>query len=79
MSPVGTWRNVHEVAEERRRPVIKWMESPARAFEHLSQYRLSELMLMGPRGSGQLLGRFRSRTKERPNARSSYSGAPLSC
>jgi hypothetical protein len=47
MSPVGTWRNVHEVAEERRRPVIKWMESPARAFEHLSQYRLSELMLMG--------------------------------
>ena len=40
-------RIIHEVAEEHGRPVIKWMESPARAFEHLSRYPLGELMQMG--------------------------------
>jgi hypothetical protein len=40
-------RIIHEVAEEHGRPVIKWMESPARAFEHLSRYPLSDLLQMG--------------------------------
>jgi len=40
-------RIIHEVSEEHGRPVIKWMESPARAFEHLSRYPLGELMQMG--------------------------------
>jgi hypothetical protein len=40
-------RIIHEVSEEHRRPVIKWMESPARAFEHLSPYPLGDLMQMG--------------------------------
>jgi hypothetical protein len=40
-------RIIHEVSEEHGRPIIKWMESPARAFEHLSRYPLGELMQMG--------------------------------
>jgi hypothetical protein len=40
-------RIIHEVSEEHGRPVIKWMESPARAFEHLSRYPLNDLMQMG--------------------------------
>jgi hypothetical protein len=40
---------IHEVAEarpERRRLVIKWLETPTRAFEHLSRYGLDELVRM---------------------------------
>jgi hypothetical protein len=40
-------RLIHEVSVEHGRPVIKWMESPARAFEHLSRYPLNDLMQMG--------------------------------
>jgi hypothetical protein len=40
-------RIIHEVSEEHARPVIKWMESPACAFEHLSRYPLGDLMQMG--------------------------------
>jgi hypothetical protein len=40
-------RIIHEVSEECGRPVIKWMESPAGAFEHLSRYPLCDLMQMG--------------------------------
>jgi len=40
-------RIVHEVSEEHGRPVIKWMESPACAFEHLSRYPLNDLIQMG--------------------------------
>jgi hypothetical protein len=40
-------RLIHEVPVEHGRPVIKWMESPARAFEHLSRYPLNDLMQMG--------------------------------
>jgi hypothetical protein len=40
-------RIIHEVAEEHGRPVIKWMESPTRAFEHLTRYGLDDLMQMG--------------------------------
>ena len=39
-------RIVHEVAGERGRPVIKWMDTPGRAFEHLRQYPLDELAQM---------------------------------
>ncbi len=39
-------RIVHEVAGEDGRPVIKWMESPERAFEHLLRYPLDELSQM---------------------------------
>ena len=40
-------RIIDEVSEEHGRPVIKWLESPARAFEHLSRYPLGDLMQMG--------------------------------
>jgi hypothetical protein len=40
-------RIIHELSEEHGRPIIKWLESPARAFEHLSPFRLSELIQMG--------------------------------
>jgi len=39
-------RIIHEVSEERARPVIKWMQSPARVFEHLRRYSLGDLMQM---------------------------------
>lgn len=39
-------RIVREVAAERGRLVIKWMDGPERAFEHLSRYSLNELALM---------------------------------
>jgi hypothetical protein len=39
-------RIIHEVSEGHGRPVIKWMESPACAFEHLSRYPLDDLMQM---------------------------------
>jgi hypothetical protein len=39
-------RIIHEVAEEHGRPVIKWMEDPARELQHLSRYPLSELVQM---------------------------------
>ena len=37
---------MHEVAGEHGRPVIKWMESPQRAFEQLLHYPLDELAQM---------------------------------
>ena len=40
-------RIIHEVSEEHGRPVIKWMETSTRAFEHLSRYGLDDLMQMG--------------------------------
>jgi hypothetical protein len=40
-------RIVHEVAEEHGRLIIKWMENPTRAFEHMSRYGLDELVQMG--------------------------------
>jgi len=40
-------RIINEVSEEHGRPVIKWMESPTRAFEHLSRYPLDDLVQMG--------------------------------
>jgi hypothetical protein len=39
-------RVIREVAWEHGRPVIKWMEFPDRAFEHLRRYPLNELALM---------------------------------
>jgi hypothetical protein len=39
-------RIVREVAGERGRPVIKWMDDPDRAFEHLRRYPLNELVQM---------------------------------
>ena len=39
-------RIVYEVAGQHGRPVIKWMESPQRAFEHLLRYPLDELTQM---------------------------------
>ena len=39
-------RIAHEVAEEHGRPVIKWMDTPARAFRHLCRYPLNELAQM---------------------------------
>jgi hypothetical protein len=39
-------RIIHEVADERGRPVIKWMDTPAGAFEHLLRYPLDELAQM---------------------------------
>ena len=40
-------RVIHEVSEEHRRPVIKWIGNPTRAFEHLSRYPLGDLIQMG--------------------------------
>jgi hypothetical protein len=40
---------IHEIAEprpEHRQLVIKWLETPTRAFEHLSRYGLDELVRM---------------------------------
>ena len=37
---------IHEVAAEHGRPVIKWMDTPGRAFEHLGRYSLDELAQM---------------------------------
>jgi len=39
-------RIIHEVAEEHGPLVIKWMENPTRAFEHLTRYGLDELVQM---------------------------------
>jgi hypothetical protein len=39
-------RIIDEASEEHRRPVIKWMESPARAFEYLTRYGLDDLVQM---------------------------------
>ena len=39
-------RIVHEAAGERGRPVINWMESPERAFQHMLRYPLRELAQM---------------------------------
>jgi hypothetical protein len=39
-------RIVHEVAAEHGRLIIKWMENPTRAFEHMSRYGLDELVQM---------------------------------
>lgn len=39
-------RIVHEVAGEHGRPIIKWMETADRAFEHLCRYPLDELAQM---------------------------------
>jgi hypothetical protein len=39
-------RIIREVAGEHGRPVIKWMDTPDRAFEHLCRYPLDELMQM---------------------------------
>jgi hypothetical protein len=39
-------RIVHEVAGEHGRPIIKWMDTPGRAFEHLLRYPLDELAQM---------------------------------
>jgi hypothetical protein len=40
-------RMIHDVSVEHGRPVIKWMESPARAFEHLTRYGFGEVMQTG--------------------------------
>ena len=39
-------RVIREVAGEHGRPVIKWMDDPGRAFEHLRRYSLNELVQM---------------------------------
>jgi hypothetical protein len=42
-------RAIHEIAEarpEHRQLVIKWLETPTRAFEHLSRYGLDKLVRM---------------------------------
>jgi hypothetical protein len=39
-------RIVRELAGERGPPVIKWMDSPERAFQHLRRYPLNELVQM---------------------------------
>ena len=39
-------RLIQEVAGEQDRPVIKWMDTPGRAFEHLLRYPLDELAQM---------------------------------
>jgi hypothetical protein len=39
-------RLIQEVAGEHDRPVIKWMDTPGRAFEHLLRYPLDELAQM---------------------------------
>jgi hypothetical protein len=39
-------RIVHEVAEEHGQLVIKWIENPTRAFEHLTRYGLDDLVQM---------------------------------
>ena len=39
-------RIIHEVAGEHGRPIIKWMDTPGRAFEHLLRYPLDELAQM---------------------------------
>jgi hypothetical protein len=39
-------RIVRELAGEHGRPVIKWMDTPGRAFEHLLRYPLDELVQM---------------------------------
>jgi hypothetical protein len=39
-------RIVRELAGERGPPVIKWMDSPERAFQHLCRYPLDELVQM---------------------------------
>jgi hypothetical protein len=39
-------RIVREVSGEHGRPVIKWMDTPGRAFEHLLRYPLDELAQM---------------------------------
>ena len=37
---------IRDLAGERGRPVIKWMNTPGRAFEHLLRYPLDELVQM---------------------------------
>jgi hypothetical protein len=37
---------IRELASEHGRPVIKWMASPERAFEHLRRYPLDEMVQM---------------------------------
>jgi hypothetical protein len=39
-------RVIHEVAGEHGRPVIKWLDDPGCAFEHLCRYPLDELTQM---------------------------------
>ena len=39
-------RIIREVAGEHGRPIIKWMDTPGRAFEHLLRYPLDELAQM---------------------------------
>jgi hypothetical protein len=39
-------RIIHELSEERARPVIKWTDTPGGAFEHLLRYSLSDLAQM---------------------------------
>ena len=39
-------RIIHELADEHGRPIIKWMDTPTRAFEHLLRYPLDELAQM---------------------------------
>jgi hypothetical protein len=39
-------RIVRKLAGEHGRPVIKWMDTPARAFRHLCRYPLNELVQM---------------------------------
>ena len=39
-------RIIREVSGEHGRPVIKWMDTPGRAFEHLVRYPLDELVQM---------------------------------
>jgi hypothetical protein len=39
-------RIIREIAGEQSRPIIKWMDTPARAFAHLLRYPLGELAQM---------------------------------
>jgi hypothetical protein len=39
-------RIIREVSGEHGRPIIKWMDTPARAFEHLLRYPLDQLAQM---------------------------------
>jgi hypothetical protein len=48
-------RIIHELASAQGRavrPVIKWLEDPAEAFDHLSRYGLDALLRMGTASLG---------------------------
>jgi hypothetical protein len=68
-------RLIQEVAGEHDRPVIKWMDTPGRAFEHLLRYPLDELAQMP---TAQFWP-FDSQTKLRKSARSNSICTPLGC